>query len=84
MSSSEIARLRDDARTSEELRAALIGAGTDVDKIVAVAAEHGYSFTKQELEEALGSLGGHGKLSEEDLSTVSGGLVGDFIKGWVT
>lgn len=85
MSTGDITRLRDDARRSEDLRVALAQAGTDLDKIVALARSRGYEFTREELQAAFASAGGSkGELSDADLGHVSGGLVGDFIKGWVT
>jgi predicted ribosomally synthesized peptide with nif11-like leader len=85
MAASEIARLRDDAKGSDSLRAALANAGADLDKIVALARSRGYSITREELQGALSTAGGRkGEMSEEDLGHVSGGLVGDFVKGWVT
>jgi len=84
MSTGDITRLRDDAKRSEDLRMALAQAGTDLDTIVELASSRGYQFTRQELQEALRAAGGKGELSDEDLGHVSGGLVGDFVKGWVS
>jgi predicted ribosomally synthesized peptide with nif11-like leader len=48
--------------------------GANVDEIVALAAEHGFTFTSQEVEQTKAHAQAKtGELSEEDLDAVSGG-----------
>ena len=72
----QIAKLQNDAKTNESLKKALVAAGGDLDKIVAVAKEHGYSFSKDELQAAMSDAKASakpGKLSEKELEAATGG-----------
>jgi len=72
----QIVKLQNDSKTNESLKKALIDAGSDQDKIVAVAKEHGYSFTKEDLQAAMSdakAAATPGKLSEKELEMATGG-----------
>jgi len=68
-------KLQEDA----ELKKAIEEAKEDTAKVKKIVEDAGFSFTKQELEEAMGVTGSQ-ELSEEDLEKVAGGST----IGWLT
>jgi predicted ribosomally synthesized peptide with nif11-like leader len=76
MANSEITRLQNDAKSNADLRQALVDTGNDLDKIVALAASKGYTFSKADLQAAIAAGAGKaGELADDELGKVSGGLV---------
>jgi len=76
------------AGTDNDLSAKLEALGEDTkhsEKLIAIAAEHGFTVTQEEIEEAK-SAKPKGQLSEEELETVAGGTGGEEqsegIDGW--
>jgi len=62
-------------QTDEALRAEIIALGQDMDGVVALGAQHGYSFSAADLQAAISSSGyaSEGELSDEQLEAVAGG-----------
>jgi len=81
MANSEITRLQKDAADNEALQKALVETGNDLDKVVAVANQHGYKFTKADLEAAIAEGSSKGAVSSEQLDKVAGGLVVSVVAG---
>jgi len=69
--SAEVERFANDVKSNTELQEAAKGAGTDVGALVAVANEHGYKFTADELNAHAATK--KSELSEEELEQVAGG-----------
>ena len=71
MSIEEIKRFQTEAKEKEDIQKALSEAGSDIDKVVSIASENGYDFTKEELIKFAEEQ--KSKLSDEDLKSVAGG-----------
>lgn len=71
MSKEAIKKFQEEAKSNKDLQEQIVEAGSDVDKIVSIANNAGFSFTKEELlqfsEEA------KSQLSDDDLDKVAGG-----------
>lgn len=65
-------------QADESLRADVIALGQDMDGLVALGAQHGYSFSAEDLQAAINASGyaGEGELSEDQLEAVAGGSRG--------
>ena len=71
--SAEVQRFAADVQDNPDLKDAATNAGTDVGALVAVANEHGYSFTTEELHAHAAAK--KSELSDEELEQVAGGAV---------
>lgn len=73
-------RLDEDGALRAELDALVADVGTvPADRIVALGASHGFSFTKDELETTFAVAAG-GELSDAQLEAVGGGALDTFLK----
>ena len=79
MSMEEIKRFQTEAKEKEDIQKALSETGSDIDKVVSIASENGYDFTKEELVKFAEEQ--KSKLSDEDLGSAAGGKGGPFPVG---
>ncbi|MBK5246615.1 MAG: Nif11-like leader peptide family RiPP precursor [Peptostreptococcaceae bacterium] len=81
MSIDRIKRFNEAVSKDVDMQAALKAIGTDIEAIIEYADKNGFEFTKEDIKEIQSR---DMELSEDDLDTVSGGIVGVAIVQGVT